>query len=132
MHLHATFCMPTMQTTLLVCAIRMQGRGTRVQPMYACFTLVVLLTCSSVAAVPITCAAHETHGGDVPASSISHAAADGPILVVGSINVDTIIHLDRLPMRSETRMALQPSPTLAVGGKGETQMSGTRMYVEVE
>lgn len=49
--------------------------------------------------------------------------ARGPLLVVGSINVDTTVHLDELPRRSETKIAQRPSPTLAVGGKGENPKS---------
>lgn len=41
-----------------------------------------------------------------------------PIVVVGSINVDMIIHIDKLGQRGETKIALKPSATYAVGGKG--------------
>ncbi|KAG2493634.1 hypothetical protein HYH03_008151 [Edaphochlamys debaryana] len=55
------------------------------------------------------------------AAERSSFQSDGPLLVVGSINVDTTVHLDSLPRRSETKIALRPSPTLAVGGKGANQ-----------
>lgn len=67
----------------------------------------VLLLATAVAA-----ASDSTSGG---------TAGGTGILVVGSVNVDTTVHLDRLPLRSETKLASQPTPTLAVGGKGANQ-----------
>ena len=50
------------------------------------------------------------------------AASPGPgILVVGSINVDQIVAVARLPRRGETATAVNASATLAVGGKGANQ-----------
>lgn len=43
------------------------------------------------------------------------------ILVVGSINLDLIVSVDRIPSREETITSRRPSPTSAVGGKGANQ-----------
>lgn len=43
------------------------------------------------------------------------------ILTVGSLNVDIIVGVDRLPVAGETLMARTPSATVAVGGKGANQ-----------
>lgn len=48
-------------------------------------------------------------------------ARDGPLLVVGSLNLDSTVHLDRLPQRGETMMSRSMSASLAVGGKGANQ-----------
>jgi ribokinase len=45
----------------------------------------------------------------------------GVVLVVGSINVDVIVPVARLPLRGETATALNASALLAVGGKGANQ-----------
>ena len=49
-------------------------------------------------------------------SASSHA-----VLVVGSVNVDVIVPVARLPLRGETATALNASALLAVGGKGANQ-----------
>ena len=46
---------------------------------------------------------------------------EGNILVVGSINLDLIISVDRIPSREETITSRRPSPTSALGGKGANQ-----------
>ncbi|KAL4430864.1 hypothetical protein ABPG75_006120 [Micractinium tetrahymenae] len=50
-----------------------------------------------------------------------HAAALPSILVVGSLNVDIIVPVHRLPERGETITARDPSNSIAVGGKGANQ-----------
>ncbi|KAL4859502.1 Ribokinase [Chlorella vulgaris] len=54
---------------------------------------------------------------------LSHcsAASFQPILVVGSVNVDIIINVDRLPAAGETIMTRNPAADIAVGGKGANQ-----------
>ena len=44
-----------------------------------------------------------------------------PILVVGSVNVDIIIEVLRLPTKDETITARSPKTSIAVGGKGANQ-----------
>jgi ribokinase len=48
-------------------------------------------------------------------------ARRGPLLVVGSVNLDVTAHLQRLPAPGETVTALRASPSLAQGGKGANQ-----------
>ena len=48
-------------------------------------------------------------------------ARRGPLLVVGSVNLDVTAHLQRLPALGETVTALRASPSLALGGKGANQ-----------
>lgn len=50
------------------------------------------------------------------AGASAEAARQGPILVMGSLNLDIIIPLERYPSRGETMTALNASATLAVGG----------------
>jgi hypothetical protein len=49
------------------------------------------------------------------------AEAKPHILTVGSLNVDIIIGVDRLPTAGETLMARTPSAAVAAGGKGANQ-----------
>uniref|UniRef100_A0A7S0WT08 Ribokinase n=1 Tax=Chlamydomonas leiostraca TaxID=1034604 RepID=A0A7S0WT08_9CHLO len=63
----------------------------------------------------------------VATAAKASSATPGHILIVGSINVDITVQLDRLPMRSETKAALKPSPTLAVGGKGANQAAAASL-----
>lgn len=49
------------------------------------------------------------------------AAAPAPILVVGSLNVDIIVPVHRLPTPGETITARSASTGVAVGGKGANQ-----------
>ena len=64
----------------------------------------------------------------LPSSCIAPATARSPahstpsnILVVGSLNVDIIIPVHRLPQRGETITARNPNTEIAVGGKGANQ-----------
>ena len=52
---------------------------------------------------------------------VAASPARGVVLVVGSINVDVIVPVARLPWRGETATALNASALLAVGGKGANQ-----------
>ncbi|KAG7668529.1 hypothetical protein KSW81_005293 [Nannochloris sp. 'desiccata'] len=54
-------------------------------------------------------------------ASDSNAAPLPHILVVGSLNVDIIIPVDRLPTLGETITARSPTTDIAVGGKGANQ-----------
>ena len=44
-----------------------------------------------------------------------------PLLVVGSLNMDVTLSVDRLPRKGETIMARSPCSTTSVGGKGANQ-----------
>lgn len=44
-----------------------------------------------------------------------------PLVVVGSLNVDITIEVERLPKKEETVMASSPCTSVAVGGKGANQ-----------
>jgi ribokinase len=66
----------------------------------------------SILASPITVAT---------AASDTSAAPLPNILVVGSLNVDIIIPVDRLPTLGETITARSPTTDIAVGGKGANQ-----------
>ena len=55
------------------------------------------------------------------ASHIHALPTPAPILIVGSLNMDVIIKVNRLPQRHETITACSPSTELAVGGKGANQ-----------
>ena len=55
------------------------------------------------------------------ATCVGASPARGVVLVVGSINVDVIVRVARLPLRGETATALNASALLAVGGKGANQ-----------
>lgn len=48
---------------------------------------------------------------------------EGPIVVVGSVNMDIIVEVQRLMTRHETITAKQPYTSMAVGGKGANQVS---------
>ncbi|WIA31306.1 hypothetical protein OEZ86_002208 [Tetradesmus obliquus] len=54
-------------------------------------------------------------------SSSSSSSAARTILVVGSVNMDIIVHVHRLPGPGETTIAASPSAATAVGGKGANQ-----------
>lgn len=58
---------------------------------------------------------------DPAPDAASPAAPPSTILVVGSLNVDIIIPVHRLPQRGETITARIPSTEIAVGGKGANQ-----------
>ncbi|KAI8475104.1 MAG: ribokinase/xylose isomerase [Monoraphidium minutum] len=55
------------------------------------------------------------------AAAASAAAAPKPLLIVGSVNADTTISVERLPARGECITSTKPAPALAVGGKGANQ-----------
>jgi hypothetical protein len=55
------------------------------------------------------------------AAAASTAAAPKPLLIVGSINADSTISVERLPSRGECITSTKPVPTLAVGGKASTR-----------
>lgn len=59
-------------------------------------------------------------GAAAAAAAADAAAKAKPILVVGSVNADTTVSLERLPARGECITASKPVPTLAVGGKVST------------
>ncbi|CAE8618447.1 unnamed protein product, partial [Polarella glacialis] len=48
-------------------------------------------------------------------------ASTSALLVVGSLNVDITIEVDRLPQKDETITARSPTTEIAVGGKGANQ-----------
>ena len=73
----------------------------------------VLLGCLCMAAC------RSSHAAALSAPSSRPAAK--PILVIGSLNMDVIIEVDRLPGKHETLTARSPRTTLAVGGKGANQ-----------
>ena len=54
-------------------------------------------------------------------SSASASKTLRTVLVVGSVNVDHTIAIERLPVRDETITALAPTTTMATGGKGANQ-----------
>ncbi|GBF87518.1 ribokinase xylose isomerase [Raphidocelis subcapitata] len=62
-------------------------------------------------------------GAAAPRAPTAAAAAvtPPPLLVVGSLNADTTILLDRLPARGECLQSIRPVPSMAVGGKGANQ-----------
>ncbi|CAJ1353218.1 unnamed protein product [Effrenium voratum] len=51
----------------------------------------------------------------------AQVAADVTIAVVGAVNVDVTMQVNRLPRRHETLMATSPAVQLALGGKGANQ-----------
>ena len=68
----------------------------------------------------------DASGGDegaVTASTSTSPATSskGPLLVVGSLNVDLICEVERLPVRGENIEARSPNITKALGGKGANQ-----------
>jgi ribokinase len=53
------------------------------------------------------------------------------LLVVGSVNVDIFIEVERIPTRGETVLARSPSITTALGGKGANQaVAAARLVTE--
>lgn len=60
-------------------------------------------------------------------AAASAVAADRPLLIVGSLNADTTISLERLPARGECITSTKPVPSLAVGGKVRTCKCKWRM-----
>jgi len=72
---------------------------------------------SDIAAEPST----QRHvSGSSSASKLS-AAARPTLLVVGSLNLDIIIEIDRLPAKGETVVARKSNAETALGGKGANQ-----------
>lgn len=51
------------------------------------------------------------------ATSLSSELYAAPILVVGSVNVDLIMEVHRLPEKGETTISRHPRLEVAVGGK---------------
>ena len=58
--------------------------------------------------------------GAISASKLS-AAPRPTLLVVGSLNLDIIIEIDRLPAKGETVVARKSNAETALGGKGANQ-----------
>ena len=56
-----------------------------------------------------------------PAAAPAAVQPPAAILVVGSLNLDVIIQVDRLPTSGETITARSPAAATAVGGKGANQ-----------
>lgn len=56
-----------------------------------------------------------------PNSITGLASSDRRLLVVGSLNLDVIIEVDRLPAKGENIVARSPNPSTALGGKGANQ-----------
>ena len=53
---------------------------------------------------------------------LCHASSGvGPIIVIGSVNMDITVPVHRLPNKHETITARRTSTSLAVGGKGANQ-----------
>lgn len=52
---------------------------------------------------------------------VAAGAASSDILIVGSLNIDIIVPIHRLPNKDETITAREPATILAVGGKGANQ-----------
>ncbi|KAF6255717.1 ribokinase/xylose isomerase [Scenedesmus sp. NREL 46B-D3] len=80
--------------------------------------------CSAAAAKQVTgsSVARTTTSRDGNASSNSSSSSSAAsILVVGSVNVDIIVQVHRLPGPGETTSAASPSAAVAVGGKGANQ-----------
>ena len=55
------------------------------------------------------------------AEATAEASARKPLLVVGSLNLDSIIEVDRLPTSGENVVARKPNAATALGGKGANQ-----------
>ena len=68
----------------------------------------LLVACSAASAAP---------AGTAPPSTTV-------VVVAGSVNLDTTISMQRLPLRGETVTALSSRATTAVGGKGANQARG--------
>ena len=77
----------------------------------------------------------------VTSSTIKHARAEGDdkhvaiaphgmLLVVGSLNVDRIVEIERLPAKDETITAHKPAEELALGGKGANQAIAAARLVQ--
>ena len=70
---------------------------------------------------PAPAAASATPAAAAPSSSSSSQSSPPTLLVVGSLNLDVIIQVERLPAQGETVVALKPDAEFALGGKGANQ-----------
>jgi ribokinase len=78
---------------------------------------VAALTALLAACAALRCAGASSSAAATPKSW----RRDGPVLVVGSVNLDTTARVARLPGVGETVTASDPNPSVALGGKGANQ-----------
>lgn len=86
-----------------------------------------LIYCDVTAAAAANAAAGTSQCG--AATRPLDAAPSNSILVVGSVNVDIITEVDRLPRQDENIMARSPKMVIAVGGKGRYKSSAKQLPV---